>query len=260
MKKLLPFILLLLTISLISVSGCVEKQTNKGAEITPAKIDETLLNRKGWERTTKNEETKIYNLPLIKIKIPIATIGYRDELLQNRIKKETLGAINRDFATIYVTKVDTSDVPDLFIEPRYASVDKIMDNVENKTKERVKEKYGIKLGEAGTTSTWIREHKAKMRIFEGNYRYEKMSFEAFGKTFTVEGGNIPVKAYITGWDCPENDNKIVAVAMYPSQDVRKSVSKDLTQAISVEIKIHIDLAPKEEKQEIFELIRSVRCH
>ena len=59
------------------------------------------------------------------------------------------------------------------------------------------------------TSTTINGHKAKVRILV-------MSFDAFNRTFIIPGGDLPIRAYIIGWDCPESDSKIVVVVMFPN--------------------------------------------
>jgi len=191
--------------------------------------------------------------------VSITTVQYSDISLAKRIYKQTLGMIDEDFVQVYVTKIDTSDIWEI-LEPIYVPTDKVMDEAEESLKERAKQQYGIEFRRIGTSLTAVNGHKAKVRILEGDFHYKDMNFEAFNRTFVIPGGDLPIRAYIIGWDCPESDNKIVVVAMYPNQNIEKIISADLTEAIHVEISIKLDFNPQKEYSDIMELINSINCH
>ncbi len=239
------------------VSGCAQK--GEPPKTTPLKINETLLKEKGWEEVKAWEETRIYKKAMLTFNVSITTVQYSDVSLARKIYKQTLGMIDEDFAQIYVTKIDTSNIWEI-LEPIYVPIDKVMDEAEKSLKERARLQYGIELRKVSVTSITVNGHEAKVRILEGDFHYKDMGFEAFNRTFVIPGGDLPIMAYIIGWDCPESDSKIVVVTMYPNQNIEKVVSADLTEAIHVEISIRLDFNPQKEYDDIMEMIRSIDCH
>ena len=227
MKKRLA-ILIALTIVMTTVAGCLEPR-----EAVVARVDPKTLSELGWVQVGDVKKDTIEMEWAVTLTINLATLSYKDEELESRVKQEEqISGITSMLMTVRLALPVGLD----FLANQL--IDSAFDLIEPQIISTVQDMGVSDFHRTGDTSFKnVHGETVKAHIYEGTLNYE--------------GGSIRVKGALAMW---VSDSSIVATAGFvPYEDLTYTTEIEGKQVIKTFLKIDGDA----EFDEVITLMQNV---
>ncbi|WP_232686623.1 DUF6517 family protein [Halobacterium zhouii] len=235
-----------------ALAGC----STAAGSVAPPSIPEQALSDGGWKQTDRTEQTvfeKSYGPMTVTGKS--TTLTYTDAELAKSVEEKTLGRIQGDLAIFAASHINFS--PDLNNLPAAIGRKEVL----NRTETAARDQFEARMRDAGlveVTKTGEQDFEtdsgatASLTTYESSFPVEEMTYDAGGKTLTLDVDAISVAGDLAVWN--EGDYVVVAGGAYPAENVAKTTTKQLSEAISVTVNIDLGLTPEAYREEVRGLV------
>ncbi|MFB6268005.1 MAG: hypothetical protein ABEI31_10125 [Halodesulfurarchaeum sp.] len=242
--------------ALASLSGC---QTAVGAVALPD-VPEAQLESGGWTQRAVTRGRTVFerNFGPVSVKAVASSVVYEDAALARTVKRRTLGKIEATLALFTATRIDMA--------PPIDELGPIQEEVESRIMDAAGQQLQTRLEEAGLedvrkadtgTLTVDSGAEARLTTYRANYPVPDVTFPVTdGTAVTIPGTDLAIEAPLAVW--ASGGGYLVAGGAYPAEDYSKSVSRDLTSAISVSVDVDLGLSPESYRTELRDLMTAVR--
>ena len=224
--------------------------------VAPPSVPESTLSEGGWEQTDRTEKTvfeKSYGP--VTVTAESTTLTYTDAELAASVREKTLNRIQGDLAIFAASHINFG--PDLNNLPADVGRKEVLEQTEAAAREQFEDRMRDS-GLENVARTGEEEFRtdsgadANLTTYEAEFPVEEMAYEAGGQTLTIDTGAITVAGDLAVWN--EGDYVVVAGGAYPAENVAKTTTKELSEAVTVTVDIDLGLAPEEYRTEVRGLI------
>ncbi|MFB6094945.1 MAG: hypothetical protein ABEJ71_00635 [Halodesulfurarchaeum sp.] len=241
--------------ALASLSGC---QTAVGAVALPD-VPEEQLEAGGWKQRSVNRGRTVLNRNFgpVSVKAVASSVVYTDVELSRTVAERTLGMVDATLAMFFATRIDMAPAIDE-LGPIQEKVERlIMDTAGQKLRTRLQ---GVGLEDVTKTGTGTLTvdtgQEARLRTYRANYPVPDFTFPVTdGTTVTIPGTDLAIEALLAVW--ASDAGYLVAGGAYPAENYSKSISRDLSSAITVSVDIDLGLRPSAYRTEVRDLMTAV---
>lgn len=242
-----------------TVAGLAGCSTASGT-VAPPKMPTELLAEGGWERIDE-QHTTVFDRTYAGVTVTgtAHVLVYEDAALRREIAEKTLGQVSGRFGLLTATHVDFS--PDIDNLPGGVGRQEVIDGTEESARDafeaRMREAGLANVRQTGTGTLAIDTGEdARLTTYVAEYPFEPLEFQvAGGESVTIEGGPIRVNGDLAVWH--HGDYVLVAGGAYPGENFARSLSEDLSEAITVSVSIDLELTPGAYREEVREIVRAV---
>lgn len=246
----------------LSITGSDGSKTDPDDSSTPdsqPNVSTTLLERGGWTVVEETSETVFEQQEgAVTVTGTAATTSYEDTTLREEIAEKTLGNVDTALSSFFASQV--SFAPPLGTLPR--DPDEIVDEIESVAKEEFQaqlENNGVQnLTPAETQTLSVNSGAvADVTNYEATYPVSEMSFAITeDEDLTIPGDTVTVNGLLATWH--DSENAYIAGGAYPGENYAKTIERQLTDAIRVEVQIDLGLTPTQYRQSLIDLVQSVQ--
>ncbi|MGB9987230.1 hypothetical protein [Salarchaeum japonicum] len=242
-------------LGLAGLAGC---STLAKASVSPPDVPADAMQNAGWEQTDSNQRTLIeQSYGPVTFTAKGYTTTYTDSALNSRIQDATLGRVSGRLALFSATRIDFS--PDVAELPGGVGREEVLNEVEASAREQFRDR----LTEAGLTDVqragteWFdvdTGESASLTKYEAAYEVPTFEFPIEnGDTVTIDGGTLPVRGDLAVWH--HGDYALVAGGAWVDENFARSVSQDVSEAITVSVDVDLGLEPETYREEIHGFMR-----
>lgn len=228
--------------------------------VAPPSVPEQTLSNGGWEQTDRTEKTVFEeSYGPVTVTAESTTLTYSDTALAASVKGKTLDRIEGDLAIFAASHINFS--PDLNNLPGDVGRKEVLAETEAAAREQFEDRMRDS-GLETVTQTGEEEFRtdsgenASLTTYEAEFPVDEMTYEAGGKTITIDTGAIKVAGDLAVWN--EGDYVVVAGGAYPAENVAKTTTEELSDAITVTVDIDLGLTPEAYREEIRGLIAATK--
>lgn len=181
---------------------------------------------------------------------------YEDKRLRRRIREDTFGEVDRPFAVAFSARIDIFPSEVSLASGIVANVDKEM----LKDLKRSMKEFGVtnleekgRLVPTSTSKTFqqvVGDYKIQPVVIDGvDIPHSDKTRLKFG------GGKLPIKGIVANW---KSDGSILAGGgVYPAGPFRESEEIEMSDAISINISVDLNLEPTQRKRQLLEFVRGI---
>lgn len=243
-------------VGLGALAGC----TNALGTVAPPEVPQGQLDEGGWERSDRTEETVLdRSYGPVDVTAKSTTLTYSDTELATGVEEKTLGRIDGTLA-IYAASHINFD-PNLNNLPGNVGRKEVVSEVETQAQSQFEQRMrdqGLEnvesVGEAAFSTD--SGQSPGLTTYRGEFPVGTISFETDGETFTMDVDTIEVAGDLAVWN--DGDYVVVAGGAYPAENFADTVSRDLSDGISVTVDVDLGLTPDEYQTEVRALMAATR--
>lgn len=242
---------------LAGLAGCNAISGTALGSVAPPDVPQDLLEAGGWvlqEDQTRTVFEEDYGP--VTVVATAHSLTYEDEALAERVTEDTLGSVEGTLATFSATRVrfdpDLTQLPDSI--GRGQVVDQVEENSRDQFVARMRDAGLSNVQQTGTGDLQIDTGEtARYTEYTAEYAVEDFSFALpDGETMTIDADAIAVAGDLAVW--VHDDSVLVAGGAYPAENFATAVSRDLTDAITVDVSVDLGLEPAAYEQDVTDLI------
>lgn len=242
--------------SFAALAGC---QTAVGS-VAPPRVPEDTLSAGGWTKTEETTDRTVFEEEMgpVTVEAVASSVDYEKTALAERVREDTLGAVEGTIAMFSATRID--------LAPSVDELGPVAGEVETRIEANAREELRTTLEDAGLspieragtgTLPLASGAEAALTEYTAVYRVEDMTFPLQGgESVTIEGTDLPIEALLAVWAA--EGNYLVAGGAYPAANVVDTTETEISDAISVAIEIDLGLEPEAYRDELLELVTGVR--
>lgn len=246
---------------LAGFSGCNSISSTALGSVDPPQVPKDQLEQGGWAFDQEDTRTVFEeDYGPVTVIAKAHSLTYTDTELAKRVKEDTLGSVAGTLATYAATRVKFS--PDLTKLPESIGREQLVDRVETNSREQ----FAARMRDAGLTNVKQTE-TGELQVDTGETarytgftaEYDVGTFDVplpNDETMTIDVGAIGVSGDLAVW--VHEDSVIVAGGAYPAENFAKTLSKDITDSISVDVSVDLGLTPGEYETEVKNLITATK--
>lgn len=239
------------------LAGCNNVTTTAIGAVEPPQVPQQALEEGGWTLVDQKQRQVLEkDYGPVTVKAKAHSIIYEDQQLAERVKQDTLGSVSASLALFSATRIAFS--PDLTKLPESIGREQFVDQVETNSKAE----FESRMADSGLTNI-AESETGELAIDTGETaRYTGYTAEYEVGTFdvplpnddsiTVDVGSLAVAGDLAIW--VHDGGILVAAGAYPAENYANTLSKDVTDAISVDVSIDLGLTPKQYASEVEALI------
>lgn len=240
-----------------SLAGCSGAIGAVAAPVVPA--DE--LDSGGWKQRGETQRTvfeKSYGPMTLTAKAHSLTYG--KAALRASVTEKTLGRVDGQMALFSATRIQFD--PDLTSLPGGVATGEIVDRTEaaarSQFESRMREAGLADVAQVDTGQIGVETGEtARTTAYEATYPFDGVSFPVTDdQTVAITGSGLSVAGELAVWR--HADGVLVAGGAYPAQNFAKTVTEELSSAITVTVDVDLGLTPDAYETEVRSLIRAVR--
>jgi len=243
-------------VGLGALAGC----TNALGTVAPPEVPDEQLDEGGWEQTDRTEETVLdESYGPVNVTAKSTTLTFSDTALASAVSEKTLDRIEGTMA-IYAASHINFD-PNLNNLPAGVGTKEVVSEVETQARSQFEQQMrdqGLenveRVGEAEFTTDSGKS--PGIATYRGEFPVGTIEFEADGETFTLDVGAIEVAGDLAVWN--EGDYVVVAGGAYPAENYADTVSRDLSDAITVTVDVDLGLTPDAYREETRSLMAATK--
>lgn len=240
-----------------SLAGCSGAIGAVAAPVVPA--DE--LDAGGWKQQGETQRTVFEkNYGPITLTAKAHSLTYGDAALRAAVKEKTLGRVDGQMALFSATRIRFD--PDLTGLPGGAATGGIVDRTEQAARSQFESRMrdagleDVAQVDTGTMQVDTGE-TARLTTYEAAYPFDGVRFPVTSdQTVAIPGSGLSVAGELAVWK--HGDGVLVAGGAYPAENFAKTVSEDLSSAISVTVDVDLGLTPDVYERDVRSLMRAVR--
>jgi uncharacterized protein YceK len=259
------FLAALGTTSTTALAGClsVTNTTSSEADISvrAAEVSGRQLNNNGWQKVAELEQKVLdRKFAFVDIEVYSHTTQYEDRALRRRLREGTMGFFDATVMQFFTSRIEV--VPALDELPFGVGLDTIMGLVQASAESQLKsqmDEQGLKnIREGQTGSININNGpQAWLKTYSADFEYPSMEFPITDdQKLTIPSDSLSVWGALSAWK--SEDSILVAGGACPAQEFTQSLTRGVTELITVTVDIDLRLRPEQLKREIRNLIRTVR--
>lgn len=235
------------------LAGC----SARGSPPAPT-IPQSLLDDGGWEQYNQRVETVFEQTYFgVTVTAEAHTLEFEDVALRAEVREKTLGAIDARLAVLFASKLAIS--PDLSSLPVARGT--VLDEVETAARDQFRTQLSSAgLADVSRTSTGSLTvdtgESARLTEFSANYPFEGVSFPVTGEqSVSLPGGDIAVEGLLAVWT--HGGYVLLTGGAYPAENYADSVTRSLSDAITVGVDVDLGLSPDAYRSEARALVKAV---
>jgi hypothetical protein len=245
------------TASLAGLAGC----SGASASIAPPQIPSSKLEAGDWEKRDETQET-IFERSYgpVTLTAEAYSLVYEDVGLRAEIEEKTLDQVSGQFSLFSATRVNFD--PNVDNLPAGVGTGQILDRTEENARQQFESQMSaaglsnVQQADTGTLAIDTGED-ARLTSYTAEFPFQTIEFPvADGKSITVEGDPISVVGDLAVWH--HGEYVLVAGGAYPGENFARTISKDLSPAISVTVDLDLGLTPDAYRDEVRGLIAAVK--
>lgn len=242
---------------LAGLAGCNNITSTALGSVEPPAVPKDQLEEGGW--TFQEEDTRTVleeDYGPVTVTAKAHSVTYTDTELATRVEEDTLGSVSGTLATYAATRVKFS--PDFTQLPEEIGRDQLVDQVEQNSREQ----FAQQMRSAGLTNVDQTEtgelqvdtgETARYTGYSAEYEVGEFSVPLPNEeTMTVEVDAIDVSGNLAVW--VHGDSVLIAGGAYPAENFAGTFSKDITDAIAMDVTIDLGLEPAAYESEVRDLI------
>ena len=245
-----------------TLAGCTSSGAGGNGDGTPPAPKAELLDRGGWAERS-SDSGRLFEREFLGGQVTVTadaeTTVYGDAELRRTLNERTMGGIDTSLALFSVTRVLLSPNPaDL---PMGLGVDRVLKEL----RKRASEQFETMLADSGLSNVRRRADEelaladgrtTNITVYGAAYEYDGMRVPLpGGKSTSIEGGAIDVAGMFAVWRAGRH--VVVAGGAHPASNVVRSVSEELSDAITVDVDVDLGLTPEAYGRELRGLIASI---
>lgn len=259
------FLAALVSSSTVALAGCLSVTNTSGNEadisVQPAKVSGRQLDRNGWQKVAEMEQKVVdRKFAFVDIEVYSHTTQYEDRALRQRLREGTMGFFDATVMRFFASRVEI--VPAIDELPFGVGLDTIMGLVQASAESQLKsqmDEQGLKnIREGQTGSININNGpQAWLKTYSADFEYPSIEFPiADAQKLRIPAGSLSVWGALAAW---KSENSIlVGGGACPAQEFTESLTREVTDLITVTVDVDLRLRPEQLKREIRDLIRTVR--
>lgn len=242
-------------LGLAGLAGC---STLAKASVSPPNVPTETMEDAGWEQTDSSERTLIeQSYGPVTFTAKGYTTTHTDAALNQRIQEATLGRVMGRLALFSATRIDFS--PDVGNLPGGVGREEVLNEVEASSREQFRNRLtdaGLSNVERiGTGSFDVATgESASLTEYEATYEVPTFEFPVENSdTVTIDGDTLTVRGDLAVWH--HGDYALVAGGAWIGENFTRSVSQDLSEAITVSVDVDLGLEPETYREEVHRFMR-----
>lgn len=242
--------------ALAALAGC----TGALGSVAPPAVPADQLESGGWKQQSESEESVFEeSYGPVTVEAKAHTLMYSDVDLRRDIKKKTLDRVDGRMAIFSATRIQFS--PNLADLPGDIATDQIVGQTADAAREQFRAEMndaGLENVEKGSTGTMEVDtgETADTTQYEATFPFSDVEFPVTDdRTVTIEGEPLTVEGELAVWS--HGDSVLVAGGAFPAENVDKTVTDELSSAITVSVDIDLGLDPAAIREEMLSLISAV---
>lgn len=246
---------------LAGLAGCNQVSSTALGSVAPPQVPQDQLASGGWtldEEDTRTVFEQAYGP--ITVTARAHALTYTDTDLAARVEEDTLGSVSGTLATFAATRVKFD--PDLTQLPQSVGREQLVDRVEASSRDR----FVQRMRDAGLTNVQQAEtgdfpvdtgETARYTGYTAEYAVDDFSFSLpGGESMTIAVDPIAVAGDLAVW--VHDDSVLVAGGAYPAENFATTISRDVTDAITVDVAVDLGLQPATYESEVTGLMAAIR--
>jgi len=243
-------------VGLGALAGC----TNALGSVAPPQVPDDQLSEGGWEQTDRTEETVLdESYGPVNVTAKSTTLTFSDTALAAEVTDKTLGRIDGTLSIFAASHIDFD--PDLNNLPAGVGTKEVVSEVETQARaqfeQRMRDQGLENVERVGEEEFTTDSGKSPgLATYRGEFPVGTIEFDANGETFTLDVGTIEVAGDLAVWN--QGEYVVVAGGAYPAENYADTVSRDLSEAISVTVDVDLGLTPGEYREEVRNLMAATR--
>ncbi|MFB6134350.1 MAG: hypothetical protein ABEJ55_05125 [Halanaeroarchaeum sp.] len=243
--------------AIAALAGC----TGALGSVAPPAVPTQRLESGGWEQQSERQETVFeQSYGPVTVQAKAHSLVYSDVALRKDIAEKTLGRVDGRMAIFSATRVQFS--PNLADLPGDIGTDQIVSQTADAAREQFRTEMtdaGLQDVEAVGTGTVEIDtgESAETTQYEATFPFSDVEFPVTDdQTITIEGEPLTVEGILAVWS--HEGSVLVAGGAYPAENVDKTVTEQLSSAITVSVDIDLGLDPAALREEMLSLITAVK--
>ena len=259
------FLAALATSSTAALAGCLSVTNTSRSEadisVRAAEVSGGQLNDNGWQKVAELEQKVLdRDFAFVDIEVYSHTTQYEDMALRRRLREGTMGFFDASVMQFFASRIEV--VPAIDEIPFGIGLDTIMGLVQASAESQLKgqmEEQGLNnIREGRTESININNGpQTLLKTYFADFTYPSMEFPVTNdQRIKIPADSLSVWGALSAWK--SEDSILVAGGVCPAQEFTESLTKEVTDLITVTIDIDLQLRPEQLQQEIRNLIRTVR--
>ncbi|QDX40463.1 DUF6517 family protein [Salarchaeum sp. JOR-1] len=242
-------------LGLAGLAGC---STLARASVSPPDVPTQEMQDAGWKQTDSSERTLIeQSYGPVTFTAKGYTTTYTDAALNQRIQEATLGRVTSRLALFSATRIDFS--PDIGNLPGGIGQQEVLAEVEASARAQFRDRLtdaGLSNVErTGTGSFEVATgESASLTEYKATYKIPTFEFPVTNsETVTIDGETLTVRGDLAVWH--HGDYGVVAGGAWVGENFARSVTEEISDAITVSVDVDLDLEPGAYQQEIHRFMR-----
>lgn len=239
-----------------SVAGC----SGALGSVAPPNVPENRLADEGWVLREESEQTVFEeSYGPVTIVAKSHTLAYEDRALRKDVREKTLGEVDGQMAMFSATRIAFS--PNLVDLPGSVATSEIVDRTEAAAREQfVSQMEAAGLRNVSRTETGSLEvaggAEARLTTYEAEFPFGGVSFPVTDEeSISLDGEPIAVAGDLAVWEA--DGSVLVAGGAYPAENLSRTLTEELSDAIAVTIDIDLGLEPETYRRNVRQLLRAV---
>ncbi len=260
MSKKVGLVLGIIVLLFGSFAYTVYSVSSNDVEASAPVVPQEMLDSMGFERTNSVNGTSSFDIANFKVlEAGQNTVFYNNRRLTQNINNQFTGDFDYSVYQFFSGRVVLNPRIDTIFGLKISPViNRVKSTAEKQFKQEMEdsglkniekiseEPISIKTGENIT-----------LNIYEGVYPIEDLSFEVTSnEVITIQEDEIKVKALLATWH--HNNSILIAGGVFPSENYKKTIQKNITEENEVEISIDLELTPNKYQEDLKKLIKNVK--
>lgn len=240
--------------TMASLAGC----TTAVGSVAPPVVPEGRLEEGGWTQVDERQRT-VFERQFLgqSVEAKSHTLVFSDTALRESIREKTLGNVDSQVSVVSASHIDFS-----------ADIDElpgVRGEILSRTEAAARSQFESRMESVGLTDI-ERTGTGTLEVDTGESasltRYAAaFPIESFDvalpddQSLTVDGGTLSVTGDLAVWH--HQDYVLVAGGVYPGENFSRSLSKDLSDAITVDVEVDLGLKPDTYRDEVRGILTAV---
>jgi hypothetical protein len=250
-------------VSTAMLAGCSSTYDTESSFTVPApNIPQSQLRNNGWEQAA-DSSTLAYKesflAGLVTVTARERTRVFEDKALQEDIRNKTLGRVDTSLSTFFATRIAIE--PNINNLPLQVGLSEILHETEQSAKSQLEKQLNAaglaNITEQSAGSLQIKTGgQANLTKYSAEYQFNDITVPVTNKrNLMIPGGALEVAGWLASWS--HGDFLFVSGGAYPSENFTRSISEDITEAMTVTVDIDLGFQPHRYKEELYGLMTSV---
>ena len=187
-------------------------------------------------------------------------VMYENATLRQEVREKTLDEVDAQLSLVFATRIGISPAIDRL--PFGAGRSRLMaeiDAVGRRQFESQLRNSGLENVSLAEESEWETDsgHAGSLSRYEASMEFDDVEFQIMEETsLTIEGDDVDVSGWLASWH--DGSFATIAGGVHPAENFAKEIQESLSSAIDVTLRIDLGLEPETYRQEVHDVLRSIR--